>query len=255
MLPKIAIHPSGQEIAFTEEDHKYISEGMVYKSATSILKDHFPVFDQENIAKRYALKHNTTPELVIADWEAIAKKATDHGTMVHAYLECLLLEIDPGEHCLTEMTVKTLQDISNKIKENYDVIESEKIVFCPDLKISGTMDLFAYSTKRNEYLLADWKTNKKMELENNFNKFGSGPFMKIPDINFHHYSLQVHLYKEMIIRERYIANGKKANIKCLITHIPSSEEGVFKNYLTRDYSREIRALFKHLKLQKGESDA
>lgn len=254
MQIKIAKHPSGQEITFTEEDHKYVSEDHVYKSATSILKDYFPVFDQENIAKRYALKHNTTPKLVIAEWEAIAKKATDHGTMVHAYLECLLLGQDPGDHCLTDLTVKALKEISDKIKTNYDVIESEKIVFCPDLKISGTMDLFAYSTERNEYLLADWKTNKKMELDNIYNKYGSGPFMKVPDNNFGHYSLQVHLYKEMIIREKYIKNAKKANIKCLITHIPSSEEGVFKNYLAEDYSKEIKALFKHLKLQVAEDE-
>ena len=53
----------------------------------------------------------------------------------------------------------------------------------------------------------------------------------------------------MIIREKYIQNGKKADIKCLITHIPSVEDGVFKNYLAEDYSKEIKALFKHLKLQ------
>jgi hypothetical protein len=241
---KTAKHPTGQEIVFTEDDHRYVSDGVVYKSATSILKDYFPEFDQLAHATRIALKTDSTPEKVIAEWEAITKKATDHGTMVHGYLESLLLDKDPGEHSLTNLTVKTLVDISDKVKLRYDIFESEKIVFSPSLGLSGTMDLLGRRKDTGVYVVADWKTNKKMELENLYRKFGSGPFSKVPDNNFGHYSLQVHLYRELLVREEYVP--KKAKFECIITHIPSIEDGVFRNYLAKDYSKEVKKLFKNI---------
>lgn len=242
MSSKTAKHPNGQIIIFTEEDHKYVSNGVIYKSATSTIKEFFPEFDKEANALRMSKKSGQSIEEILKGWEDTTQRAIDHGKEVHACLESLILTNSLPDNSLTEKTIKVLEDISQKIKTRYDILESEKIVFSPDLGLAGTMDLFARRKDTGTYVVADWKTNKALVLDNPYRQFGIGKLSHIPDNNFSHYSLQVYMYRELLIREGYVP--KDAKFECIITHIPSSEDGVYRNHLAKDLSKEISDLLK-----------
>ncbi|MFA5365786.1 MAG: hypothetical protein WC325_11455, partial [Candidatus Bathyarchaeia archaeon] len=83
---KQAEHPSGEVITFTDADHKYIdTQGVVYTSVTGFIHNHFPEFDTEGIAKKYAAKRNLNVEDVKKDWEDKKNKGSEYGTRVHEF--------------------------------------------------------------------------------------------------------------------------------------------------------------------------
>lgn len=236
---KIAYHPSGQYIEFYEEEHKYISNGKEYLSATSLVGNYFTEFDAHFYAEKKAAKQNVSKEEILEMWSKNADSASEHGRKIHLYLENSFLGKPIDFIDIDESQKKLLSGIVEDIKFKYDVIEPEKIVFSPELGLSGTIDLFAHISGTKTYLIADWKTNAKFEVENKFNKFGLGLLSHVPDTKLHTYSLQVNVYKEILIREGYIPHD--AEIKLLISHI--NHDAVKKNYLAIDYSKEIKDIF------------
>lgn len=248
-MDKKASHPTGKEISFNEEHHRYICDGVTFKSATSLVKTFFPEFDKENISRFVAQKRKVPQQQVLEEWESTANTAIIHGKEVHGYIENALLGKDNTQAKLSEKKKECLEKILEEIRDQYDIIEPEKIIFSPELGVSGMIDLFAKKKGVEVYVVGDWKTNKKIEMENDYKSFGSGPFKGMPNSNYHHYSIQVNIYKEILLREGYIpANAK---VECIITHIPSIEESFFKNYPALDYQRQVRELLEILRQEKN----
>ena len=81
--------------------------------------------------------------------------------------------------------------MANLFRQKLDILDVEKIVFSPWLPhpIAGTIDLLARSRKDGSILILDWKTNKSIDMENKWGKFGLDPIKHIPDLNYWHYSL------------------------------------------------------------------
>ena len=91
-----AIHPSGVEIVFTENDHRYISvvngKELEYTSGTTFVHKFFPEFDPTGeILRRKAAKLGKTPEALKAEWDANRDASCVFGTRCHAIFEDVLL--------------------------------------------------------------------------------------------------------------------------------------------------------------------
>lgn len=80
--------------------------------------------------------------------------------------------------------------MAEKFRQGLDVLGVEKIVFNPFLPrpIAGTIDLLARSRKDGSILILDWKTNKSIDQENRWDKYGLDPIKHVPDLNYWHYA-------------------------------------------------------------------
>lgn len=228
-----AKHPSGCEITFTEDDHRYSStlngREIEYVSGTTFVHGFFPEFDPDGkILERCALKEGITPAELKKRWDKKRDDSCTYGTRCHMCCEDILLgnkfRNEPsGEKEI--LTFKTIKDIVPKMKQRLDVLGVERIVFNPFLPtpIAGTIDFLARSRKDGTVWILDWKTNEKIDVENRWNKFAKDPISHIPDINFYHYSLQLSLYQYLLTFGKYFP--KNTVYKRAIVHLtPSGHE-------------------------------
>lgn len=127
--------------------------------------------------------------------------------------------------------------MANRFRRGLDVLDVEKIVFSPFLPhpVAGTVDLLARSKKDGSVLILDWKTNKSIDTENKWNKFGFEPIDHIPDLNYWHYSLQLSLYQYLLMIGKYVPTGSK--FKRAIIHLTETGHEIIQ---LPDLTREIR---------------
>lgn len=241
-----AKHPSGVEIEFFEDSHKYISiidgDEIRYTSGTQFIHKFFMPFDADGeIARRCAEREGCSIEEIKAKWAKAGKDATTLGTRVHECCEDIELgrkelRNKPSSEKEEKMFAHAV-NIARKFYDKLDILGVEKIVFSPSLRIAGTIDLLGRSRKNGEYIIIDHKTNKSIDLEDNWNKFALPPISHLHDINFNIYSLQLNLYQYLLKREGYVS--RDAKFKLFLNHI--SEDGA-KLIALPDNQTEIREM-------------
>lgn len=226
-----AKHPRGYEIIFEESTHKYSSiingKEISYTSGTGVIHACFPPFDPSGeITKRCALKEGITVEELKAKWKAKGDASCKFGTRVHEC--CEDIELGKSEHELRntpqdareEIVFKHAVNMARKFRQQLDILGVEKIVFSPELRIAGTIDLFARSKKTREWIIIDHKTNQSIDTENKWSNFALPPIEHIPDINFYTYSLQLNLYQYLLQREGYVPKCSK--FRLFLNHLTES---------------------------------
>lgn len=243
-MAKIAYHPTIENLSlsFKESDHSYIdNRNNHYVSVTTFIKTYFPKFKSEIIAKRIAKKRGINTSEVLAEWDNVRNKASAYGTKVHLILERGLrdeeFEYTEDFLSLAEITRESIRSIVSGIKEKYDLIKPELILFSPGLGISGTMDLLIHKSNTDEYLIIDWKTNREIQKKNKYKSFGFGPAEGLADVNFIHYSLQISMYKHLLLREGYIPSH--ANVRGYICHLSSAEDSRYQLIPIKNMDKEI----------------
>lgn len=191
-----SVNPSGVKITFLEETHKYFSvidgKQLDYTSGTTFIHRFFPEFDPTGeITKRCAEREGITVDEMKAKWRAKADASCRFGTRTHELCEDIELnrEIrnvpeDEKETAVFEHASK----MAKKLYDSVDIVGVEKIVFSPDLRIAGTIDLLARSRKDGTYLIIDHKTNSSIDTFNKYKSFGLDPIKHVPDLNFWHYA-------------------------------------------------------------------
>lgn len=223
-----AKHPRGYEITFEESTHKYSSiingKEISYTSGTGVIHACFPPFDPSGeITKRCALKEGITVEELKAKWKAKGDASCKFGTRVHEC--CEDIELGKSEHELRnkpqdareEIVFKHAINMARKFRQQLDILGVEKIVFSPELRIAGTIDLFARSKKTGDWIIIDHKTNQTIDTENKWSNFALEPIEHIPDINFYTYSLQLNLYQYLLQNEGYVPHQSK--FRLFLNHI------------------------------------
>ena len=75
--------------------------------------------------------------------------------------------------------------------------------------IAGTIDLLARSRKTGAVIIGDWKTNKALDAENKWGKFGLDPIRHVPDTPFGHYECQLSLYQYLLMFGKYFPPDTK----------------------------------------------
>jgi len=194
-------------VTFSEENHLYLLDGkekMV--SGTTFIKSFFPKFEKDKIAFFYGRKHGMTKDQVLAMWSEKGTRAAEYGTNCHYYAECIIKgELPPKPK--NEKEEKTFQRIRMAVdgmSNHIEFIDSEMIVFSPKHMIAGTIDLLARSKNTNIVYVLDWKTNEKVEFENRYGEYAYFPIEDLPNCNGMHYTLQLNLYRYLLINEGYV---------------------------------------------------
>lgn len=150
---------------------------------------------------------NREQQSILDEWDEENRKSCDRGTKIHADLENSFyskkddinlskFEIGGKFECRKDYSEL---DIENGVYPEYLISRVS-----PDgkLRIAGQIDLLV--KKGNKIIIADWKTNKKIETKSFYNsRTKSSVRMKFPlnnldDVNYWHYTLQLSTYAWMV---------------------------------------------------------
>lgn len=202
---------NGRKIRFDEKKHKYILDnGKELYSVTEYIHTWFPEFDAPAMAKKCSKGRNPKykgrkPEEILKEWEDKKNKAANDGTAVHEYCEAFITGSDTFPTPQNDRQRKLMEQANiciQELAEEYNFIDVEKVVFSPELNLSGTFDLLLEHKKTGELVIADWKTNEEIKRENWLSK-GLSILKHMHDCNFNHYSLQLNLYEYILTKEGY----------------------------------------------------
>lgn len=128
-----------------------------------------------------------------------------------------------------------------KLLRNYEFIEAEKMIFSPELKLSGTVDLIMRNKRTKNICVFDWKTNKKIDKENNWGDFGKEFLYHLDHCNYNHYSLQLNIYRKLLYREGY--GDEFENAEMGLFHITEEQVNGIRVY---PMNKEVDLIFKVL---------
>jgi ATP-dependent exoDNAse (exonuclease V) beta subunit len=98
-----------------------------------------------------------------------------------------------------ELVRKSGLEAYNHLCRRFVPIRNEFIVYKPEWALCGTIDYLCWDRGEDCIAILDWKTNKKIDRENPFQKC-IGPLEGLPDCNYIHYSAQLSTYKLLIER-------------------------------------------------------
>ena len=150
---------------------------------------------------------NREQQTILDEWDNENRKSCERGTKIHADLENSFyqkkkdidiskFEIRGKFECRKDHFEL---DIENGVYPEYLI---SRVSEDGKLRIAGQIDLLV--KKGNKIIIADWKTNKKIETKSFFNsKTKTSVKMKFPlnnldDVNYWHYALQLSTYAWMI---------------------------------------------------------
>lgn len=196
-------HQRDSRIAFEPTEHKYIVDGEVEcESVTNIVADCFSKFDADYWAERKATAQ-CTPAMLKQQWEAKAHAARELGTQLHSRIERHYLGYEPEAEALGERAFRHfLRFASERPLMPY---RTEWAIFSKPYRVAGTLDFLAYDGHKFE--IYDWKRSTKVvdkwgrPILDNYGKYGLPPVQNIPDTTYHHYALQLSLYRYILLAE------------------------------------------------------
>jgi len=244
---KRALHPSGREIHFDPDPHHYLLDGERLPSVTTLIKASFPEFDARAAAERKAAREGAAVEEILKGWEQRRDDASFFGSKIHSMAELMILKQDHAAadhlaHSEREKNYLTaLRAALIRIGKFYDFVECEKIVFSPELKIAGTIDLLLRNKQTGAYVVADWKTNREIKQNAYREEVGHGVCESLPNCNFIHYSLQLGAYRHILSRENYVDPG--VELSSILIHLRTGGNGVVCEFVRpRDLLPEAQRL-------------
>jgi ATP-dependent exoDNAse (exonuclease V) beta subunit len=237
---KLAVHPSGAQIEFADETHTYICGDTILTSTTTVIHDLFPKFDAAAVALKKGLKDGVDPNQLLSKWQTIGAEASSWGNLIHSMAEQLILGADRSI-ATSDREGRYFDMLSlavGKLRDQFDIVEIEKIVFSPNRKLAGTIDLLLRSKQTGRYIVADWKTSREIKKSGFQGQRGFGVCSHLEHCNFIHYSLQLSIYRELLLSEGYLEPNSQ--VSTAIIHLYEDENGNprFSEIKPVDLSRE-----------------
>lgn len=255
LLENINRHPRDKLISMDEPTHTYTiidpstnlpNPFKKYISVTTWVKGLFKEFDADEIIAKM-MKSNKWNEQnkywgmsvddIKKDWEINRVDSSGKGTDLHKCIEDFFNGINPDPSWIAENPewnyfLNYLND-SNQMLTPY---RTEWRIFSEDLNIAGTIDML-YKTADGSYVICDWKRAKEIKTENKFQKCIHKTLLNIPDTNFHHYSIQLNIYK--FILERHY-NIKISSMFLIRLHRDAKN---YECHVVRDMQKRLELLF------------
>lgn len=193
-------------LQFDEAAHKYtVPDGTELRSVTGVLGLVKPPFDPDGqIAKRYAAKHRLSVETVKQMWEDAATLGKERGTACHQLAEAILYgmprpELRPEHRTHERCTVQAAEWLRGNSR--FVVIGIELRMLLLRLGLAGTCDLVVWDTANDFLEIWDWKTSKSIDGSNPYGERMLPPFNHLDRCNLVEYSLQIGIYREMLLEE------------------------------------------------------
>ena len=223
---KSVVNQNGLKVCFESKGHVYrVFDGdqqLKYKpiSVTTLIHKYQKPFDLEGMSALCAKKEGVTQQEIKDRWAKINKTACKHGTRMHSVTERIFNGEFVDDSTFTpeqQVVFKQIEAVVKKMKERPYDYESEKIIFDPAIDVAGTVDLIGRHRDTGEYLLIDWKTNKRIRMDNEYGETFLSPIDELPDCEFNLYGLQLALY-ERILKEGGYVDDKDAKFRKFICH-------------------------------------
>lgn len=197
-------HPRDARLEFEPESHTYRVDGEVFDSVTTVVEDMFERFDAEYWATRKATPGHPR-EMILREWAAKGELARNLGTEMHDRIERYYLG-EPVEQWMTDGTFLRFAAFACDVRLR--PARTEWRIFHEEARLAGTLDMLAFNEAR-ELEIWDWKRSSKIVntlgmpvVDNPYGKTAFEPIDHIPDTVFHHYALQVSVYRR-ILEEKY----------------------------------------------------
>jgi hypothetical protein len=205
-------------IKFYDDVHKYYLGDKNLISVTTLLHNYKEPFDETYWSEVKAIEYGKTAEEVLADWKFINEKAKLKGSIVHNYAENLFQNkiydypkdkviAKLNEDCIYEEFIVVKQYVDNFYKDCFNKlipIKIEYIVYDELWGLAGMMDMLFWNVKKKCFQIYDWKTNKALELNNQWRKKLKGPLSDLDECEYSLYCCQLSAYKTIIERNTNI---------------------------------------------------
>lgn len=243
---------SFRDIYFEDEGHRYTdSEGNVYKSVSTVIEELHDQFNDKEVAPFTAAKmskqqgRTVTAKEVLAMWKDKNEYGKDIGHEVHSVMENLWARKSYTHKFKKHYKYDDIQAdfdrripkckaLFTKLAERYVPIRTELPVYDKKRLICGTMDILLYDKVSDKLVIGDWKTNSHLDFEPKpYTTKMYSPFDNFYNINYHHYCIQLSMYKAILELNTPLKVGAM-----WICHIPA--EGDAKPYGIIDVSDVIK---------------
>jgi len=197
-----------QSLKFNEENHTYTLNGTTLTSVTEFIDEFFPGFDAPAVAEQKAYTYGKYADKSKSEILQMWSEKGQEGTRIHKQLEDWL----KGKRDTSELDGKAAQGV-----RYWKTVEGKLLIeqVCPELKVyseelglAGTIDVAIQHVNEHgkmddQISLVDWKTNKAI-YTTPYEEGETGTHHhteRIPDCNYHHYSLQLSLYAYILDKE------------------------------------------------------
>ena len=230
---------NGKFVSYYDGPHVYKVDGdptIRFNSSSGMSKPFFEPFPEDG-AKKYGLKHQMTEQQVLDLWQSRA----DYGTRVHEFCEFYSL----GKRPLPEPTNKEdkkafslMKDSLDLLLKDYDCIACEMLVANIDWRLAGLVDAVYRHKITGKIIIVDFKTNKSIStISYPPGKTGLGALSHLPDTAYIKYSLQLGIYKKLLIEQfpdepaykdarLYIFHCMKTKVKSIPCHYLEPEVNI-----------------------------
>jgi len=181
-----------------------------------------------------------SPKEIRQEWKTEGDRGRNEGENLHTYVEALLLKKETpfpiSERC-GHLFYQGGEAVE-KLLKRFEFVAAEMIVFSPDLGIAGMIDLLMKDRAKNEIIIGDWKQNKEIDTENQYQNL-LHPIDHLQSTALHQYTLQLSLYQFLLERENYF--DVKGYRRALIHIMPEANRAIPLD----DYRYEIMEMLKH----------
>lgn len=206
-------------IDFDPSQHVYYFEGRQFDSVTTIVESCFEQFDADYWAK---VKCPSDPESLKRQWEAKAREARELGTQMHDRIERYYLGQQIEAEAQTDTTFRHFLEFDRHYR--LTPYRTEWRIFSERYGIAGTLDFLAVDSD-GHFTIYDWKRSTKVVdasgriVRGKYPKYALRPLSKLPDTTYHHYALQVSIYR-FILAEHYGIEVDKARLGVFHPELP-----------------------------------
>lgn len=203
--------PQDARIRFVESTHKYYIDGKVAPtSVTSVAHAPFPHFDTRARAEGCvgADKYRgLTARQIARQWAESGRRASALGTTMHAAVEVALNTGYWSRDHRIQPELALARDFVQKeiVDRGLEVFRTEPTVFGPlggpdGPLLPGSVDCLCRDPKTGELWIFDWKRVEKLDVTVG-GRFGWGepPFNRLENTKHSHYSLQLHVYRHILV--------------------------------------------------------
>ena len=194
---------------FFDSTHTYFYKGeKVGISTTGLIHQYSNEFDKWEMSANVARKRGISQLQVLEEWRVENLHSTIKGSMIHEFAQSLwegkdyIFKYDKLPDCIDkkrlmeELLIMSKQALNfyNDYKDMYELVGCEIYLGVPDYDECGATDIVLMNKYTEEILVADFKSNKKIDYESFGHKKMLVPLNKYEDCNYIHYSLQLSAY-------------------------------------------------------------
>lgn len=143
-------------------------------------------------------------------WDSNGKEASTAGTNMHYDIECTYNNMSVKNDSIEYSYFLNFYKDFNHLKP----YRTEWLIYDEDLHLAGSIDMTFINSDGNIEIY-DWKRAKEISKNSKWNKWIKNPIIShLPDTNYWHYSLQLNVYKAILIR-KYGMNVSNLYLVCL----------------------------------------